>query len=391
MKTRQRVKLFIILGVEFIAIAIMLLLIFFAGKQSYTVTFDLNGGILLGGDPIQRVTQGHSATPPSTAKDGHYFLRWSGSYSRVTHDVTVYAIWEYETSPGIEYNVKEDSNYCTIAGGFKGLQGEIYVGAYHNGLKALGIEDNAFENCEGVTAFHFLDGALTIGNGAFAGCVSLESIDLPNTVFSMGNGVFKGCESLTSVTLPRDLRTLGDDSFRNCTALETVVLPEGLTRIGAYAFAGCENLKSIVLPSTLQSIDDSAFFGCTALEEVVFGEVEYIGNSAFAGCENLTEIALPDGVLHIGDNAFAGCTALENVSFFATVEEMGRGVFDGKLTITLCSYDETQETVPETWVSDWKTDGVTVEWKYFEKPAEEETSDVIVDEDETSTKSSKKR
>ena len=114
MKTGQRIKLFIILGLEFVAIAVMLLLIFFAGKQVYTVTFDLNGGVLLSGDVVQMVTQGHSATPPTTAKDGCYFLKWSGSYTRVTHDVTVRAVWEYETTAGIEYSIDENSNYCTI-------------------------------------------------------------------------------------------------------------------------------------------------------------------------------------------------------------------------------------------------------------------------------------
>ena len=93
MKIKQRIKLFIVLGIEAIAIAVMLLLIFFAGKQVYTVTFDLDGGVLISGDLVQKVTQGHSATAPTTAKDGHYFLKWSGSYSRVTHDVTVKAIW----------------------------------------------------------------------------------------------------------------------------------------------------------------------------------------------------------------------------------------------------------------------------------------------------------
>jgi len=409
MKTRQRVKLFIILGVEFIAITVMLLLIFFAGKQSYVVTFDLNGGTLLGGDPVQRITQGHNATPPSVAKEGHYFLRWSGSYNKVTRDVTVYAIWEYETTAGIEYDCPKNATYCTVSGAFKGLRGEIYVGAYHEGLKALGIEDGAFEDCVGITKLHFLDGALTIGNNVFAGCTSLESIELPNTVFSMGNGVFQDCTSLQSIALPRDLRTLGEDAFAGCTALETVVLPEGLTRIGANAFAGCESLQSIVLPTTLEYIEDGAFAGCTALETVVFSNgteaieeyskrneeieepqelmpssLEYVGKNAFKDCESLKAIALPESVLYIGDNAFAGCAALEEVSLFAMVESMGSGVFDhNNAVITIYSYDNTQEDVPDAWASDWKADGATVAWEYLEKTVEKEEESSADNEEET--------
>ena len=66
----HKLKLIIVFSVEFIAIAVMLLFIFFAGKKVYTVTFDLNGGTLLSGDLVQKVTQGHTATAPKVTKDG---------------------------------------------------------------------------------------------------------------------------------------------------------------------------------------------------------------------------------------------------------------------------------------------------------------------------------
>ena len=67
---KQKTKLIIILAVEFAAIIAVLALIFFAGKKVHTVTFDLNGGILISGDLEQRVTQGQHASPPSVAKYG---------------------------------------------------------------------------------------------------------------------------------------------------------------------------------------------------------------------------------------------------------------------------------------------------------------------------------
>lgn len=74
---KQKIKIWIILGVEFIALAAMLLLIFFAGKRSYTVTFDLNGGTLLSGETVQKVTQGHHATRPRSRKTG--VISWNGA------------------------------------------------------------------------------------------------------------------------------------------------------------------------------------------------------------------------------------------------------------------------------------------------------------------------
>lgn len=333
MKAKQRIKLFIILGIEAIAITVMLLLIFFAGKQVHTVTFDLNGGTLLSGDLVQMVTQGHSATPPNVTKEGCYFLKWSGSYSRVTHDVRVEAIWEYETTAGIEYNVDENSNYCTISGAFKGLQGDVYIGAYNGSKKVLGIEDGAFEGCDGITRIHLLDGILTIGENVFAGCTALESIELPDTVVSLGKNAFLGCESLQEVTLPENLKKIGYNAFGGCTALETVV---------------------------------------------TFDELKTIGEKAFAGCEKLSTIAFPEGLADIGAGAFEGCTALKEVALYNTVSTVGSKAFDGaETTITLYAYEGEEASVPDTWAPDWHGSAV-VEWEYLPLP---EVEDVEGEED----------
>ena len=354
MKAKQRIKLFIVLGIEAIAITVMLLLIFFAGKQVYTVTFDLNGGMLLSGDLVQRVTQGHNATAPTVAKDGHYFLKWSGSYNRVTHDVTVYAVWEYETTEGIEYDTSEGKNYCTISGVFPGLQGEVYVGGYRDGKKVLGIEEGAFAGCDGITKIHLLDGILTIGDGAFAGCTSLESIELPSTAVSMGDNVFAGCESLETIVLPEDLKTLGANAFAGCTALNEVTVYENLERVGEGAFAGC-----------------------TALERISFGKgLRSLGDNVFAGCTALKEVALTDGLETIGAGAFAGCTELKEITLPATLLNVGEGAFDNEeLKIYLCTYaKEGEEVLPETFVEGWNN-GATIEWKYVEIPVEEEETE----------------
>ena len=331
MKTGQRIKLFIILGLEFIAIAVMLLLIFFAGKQVHTVTFDLNGGVLLSGDLVQMVTQGHSATPPTTTKEGCYFLMWNGSYSRVTHDVTVRAVWEYETTAGIEYNIDENSNYCTISGAFKGLQGDVYVGAYKDGKKVLGIEDGAFAGCTGITRIHLLEGILTIGAGAFEGCTSLENIELPNTAVSLGDNAFSGCEKL-----------------------ETAVLPESLKTLGKNAFAGCTSLKEITAFDSLTAVGENAFSACEALETVTFNE----------------------GLETLGAGAFAGCTALKEITLPTTLQHVGVGVFDNEeTTVYVCTYaDEETAVLPETWAEGWNN-GAKVEWKFLqvEEPETDET------------------
>ncbi len=256
---KEKIKVSILLGAEFLAIAIILLLIFFAGKKSYTVTFDLNGGTLIAGDVEQRVTQGHDANPPQVVKEGHYFLRWSGNYSRVTSDITLKAIWEYETTPGIVYADSEFANYTEIVGAFKGLRGEVYIGAYQDKKAVLGIGANAFADLTDVTAFYLLDGILRIENGAFSGCTDLKTIDLPSTTVYIGEYAFANCESLAELVLPHDLEVIDSYAFRNCTSLERIVIPDGVKTIGEGAFAGCSALVEIVIPDGVEFVGANAF------------------------------------------------------------------------------------------------------------------------------------
>ena len=354
---KQKVKLIIILVVEFIAITAILLMIFFAGKKSYTVTFDLNGGTLLSGDLEQRVTQGQSATPPTTAKDGCYFLKWSTSYNRVTRDLTIVAIWEYETSYGIEYSFMEengDSNFCTISGSFKDLTGDIYIGAYHDEKKVLGIEDGAFENRSAITSIYLLDGILSIGDNAFAGCTSLEKIELPSTLVKLGANAFAGCTNLKEISLEGDLQFIGTNAFDGCESLEKITFGEDLKQVGDYAFNGCKALKSVEFFDELESVGVSAFGGCEALESVVFGEgLHAINASAFAGCKALTEIVLPAELTVVGSGAFDA----PNLKVYACVDELNK---------------------PTGWAADAFADGTVFEWGY--QPPEEETDGENTDE-----------
>ena len=313
---KEKIKVAILLTAEFLAIAIILLLIFFAGKKSYTVTFDLNGGTLIAGDVEQRVTQGHSANPPQVVKDGHYFLRWSGSYSEVTHDTTVVAIWEYETTAGIEYSDAENTNYCEIISGYKGLSGDVYVGAYHDGKKVLGIKEGAFKNCVDIENLYLLDGILRIDREAFSGCINMKTIELPSTTVAIEEYAFIDCVSLTDLELPKDLQRIGAYAFESCESLERIVIPEGVTSIGDGAFKNCTALTEIVLPSTLETI----------------------GDGAFENCENLKIVVIDEGTTTVGENAFAGCTALTKVVLPSTIEEIGENAFDATVEkIYICT------------------------------------------------------
>jgi hypothetical protein len=341
---KHKIKLAIIFGVEFVAIVVILLLIFFAGKKTHKVVFDLNGGTLLGGDLEQEIVRGSNATPPSVAKDGCYLHSWQGSYKQVTRDVVVRAVWEYETTVGIEYATSEDSNYCEIVRCYPDLRGDVYIGAYYNGKKVLGIRDGAFAGCTGIENVYMLDGIISFGDGVFEGCTNLKSIDLPSTLAVMGDRVFEGCASLERITLPAALETVPTEAFAGCTSLSEVVFNETLGSIGDYAFVSCTSLLSADIPASVRSIGGQAFHGCTALNELTLREgLLEIAGYAFYNCPAITEVILPVSIARIGTSAFGAAT---------------------KHQITVKTPFARGET-PDGWLYGWVSSGVKVEYGYL--------------------------
>ena len=285
----NRLKIIVTFLLLFFLVSVLLLLVFYAGKKSYTVTFDLDGGTLISGSLEQNVTLGQDAVPPVTVKQGAYLRGWSTSYKKITRDTTVQAVWEYETTPGIIYSINDNQNFAEIESAYKYINGEIYLGAYYQDKKVLGIREEAFSDCIGITKVYLLDGLLSIGKNAFKGCVGLTEIAMPDTIKSIGNGAFEGCENLEVLVLNDGLWEIGDYAFANCKTLKTVVIPASVKRIGNSAFSGCESLENVVFTDSVGTIGQLAFADCMALTEIVLpGSIALIQKDAFLGCENLT-------------------------------------------------------------------------------------------------------
>ena len=363
---KQKIKLGIILGVEFIAIAVILILIFFAGKKSYRVTFDLNGGTLIAGDLEQVVAQGKNATPPTVAKDGCYLHSWSGSYRQVTRDVVITAVWEWNTSIGFDYTSSEDSDYCEIEKCFKDLTGDVYVGVYHNGKKVLGIRDEAFRDCDEITYIHMLDGILSIGESVFRDCDSLIAVELPGTLVKLGDYAFMDCDNLEKIELPRNLQSIPEGAFANCASLETVVISASVKSIEAGAFKNCTSLKEIIIPASVTAIEDGAFEGCTSLEKITFEVEEEVTVD-----EEENEITVYSGLESIGAGAFMNCPELLEITLPVTVETIGEYAFDNEfLTV---STPISEEDKPDGWAENWCN--AEIVWEYVESVPETDESD----------------
>ena len=235
-------KIIITFAILFMSVLLLLAIVFFAGKKTYVVRFDLNGGTLISGSVEQYITQGQDAVPPAVVKEGAYLRGWNASYRQITKDIVIRAIWEYETTTGIIYSNSQNQNFAEIIGSYEHLRGEVYLGAYYGDKKILGICERAFADRKGITRFYLLDGLLSIEKEAFSGCTALTEIEIPRTVTHLGEGAFRGCESLERIVLNEGLLEIGAGAFEGCVGLKEIVLPASLERIGAGAFKGCDDL-----------------------------------------------------------------------------------------------------------------------------------------------------
>ncbi len=160
-----------------------------------------------------------------------------------------------------------------------------------DGIKVIGIENNAFKDCKGIRGIEIPDTVTRIGSYAFSDCTGLEAITLGSNVVSIGANAFSDCIGINSISLPGTLQTIGN-----------------------FAFSGCTGLKSITIPDGVETINESAFFGCTGLEAVTLPEgLKNIGMSAFQICCNIKSLSFPSGLSTIGVSAFESCFGLETV------------------------------------------------------------------------------
>lgn len=318
---KKNLKLIIFLAVQLSIVLTIILIVLFAGKKMYTVTFNLNGGNHVSGELVQTVRFGKSATPPVVTRDGCYLYGWNQPYNVVTSDMTITAIWEYETTIGVEFEVIPNSDYCLISGCYKNIAGDVYVGAHYQGKKVLGIKDGAFKDCKYITGIYLLDGIISIGDEAFAGCTSLKRVNIPSTVTTIGENVLANCSSLEAISVP----FVGDSLYNNTKPFFGYFFG-GTSYSNGYNKVPSK-LKYVDI-TTDQPISDYAFYKCSKINILkIFGDVESIGLNAFRNCSSIRVLSLPDSVKYIGDAAFANCSALTEVAIPNSIENLNSAVF----------------------------------------------------------------
>ena len=258
-------------------------------------------------------------------------------------------------SSGFGLRLTEDgTGYEIGAADSSVMQGKLVLPSAYGDKPIVGVVDNGFEDCTGLTGVLMPDSIIGIGSHAFADCNNLTRVNCSPYV-QIGKSAFWDCAALEQIQLPQSMEVLESSVFYGCSALEELTLPENLREVGIWAFRGCISLRSLEIPKTAEEIDPTAFGGCSSLTSLTVAEgnavyrsegnciilrendelvrgcagsvipasVRTIGDRAFSNCDGLTEITIPGNVKSVGENAFGFSSDLRAVHIEEGVEEIG--------------------------------------------------------------------
>ena len=129
---------------------------------------------------------------------------------------------------GIFYNITSNGKVCVTYenNSLNSYSGKVTIPntVTHDGVTYMvtAIGEDAFRDCENLTAVTIGDYVTTISQMAFMNCPNLTSIVLGDYVITVEDYAFNCCSNLVSVTLGKGLRSLGRDVFGYCHSLTDV-------------------------------------------------------------------------------------------------------------------------------------------------------------------------
>lgn len=241
---------------------------------------------------------------------------------------------------------------------------------YADQYKVIGIDAEAFANCEDLVSVTLPPSVETIGENAFYNCsitsivipygnlkqipdrafycCRLKSIHLPACVTEIGemsfasgalesfsadglvtikDRAFADAVNLNEVILPNTLVSIGNRAFNRCLDLCSLKLPEGLKSIGAYAFCECEKLAEINLPQSVKELKEGAFNHSAIVSVTIPPSISKIEAGVFSCCFRLRSATLPSSVTRIAEYAFSACTSLHAIVLPEKVKLIGDMAF----------------------------------------------------------------
>jgi uncharacterized repeat protein (TIGR02543 family) len=310
-------------------------------SQTFTVTFDSNGGTPVPSQQVKRLDKVTKPTDPT--KNGFLFTgwfigdeKWVFSGYNVTEDITLtaqYQMVENGTDGLLFSPTIYEGKQGYVVSGYEGKSGSITIPSNFNSLNVIGIQQWAFcFNCLSggggertlIESVIIPETVKYIGAGAFA-LNQLSTVSIPNSVISIGEAAFYG-NKLTSISIPEEIEMITSGAFAY-NLLESISLPNNLKKIGintSISEGGVANigpfennkLTSLLIPNSVIEIGLRAFAFNQLTSVTIPNSVTTIGREAF-GLNQLTSVTIPNSVTTIGNSAFS---SYNNQAFTIYVE-----------------------------------------------------------------------
>ncbi len=229
-------------------------------------------------------------------------------------------------SQGLKYKTYKGESYCVVTGIGDCTDYDVEIPSTHEGLNVVGIEEEAFKNCDNLTSIKVPDGVTSIGENAFEGCTALERLILPDSIESVGIEAFKGCDAL-KYNIYDGVTYLGNGINKCVVLIDTLDEEQTTYKVNSYtkvimqsAFWHCEEMTEITIPNGVTEIGQTAFSYCTKLQKLVLpSSVKTIGLQAFAFCGEMTEITIPSSVTSFGKYIFMRCEKIVTITYTGTI------------------------------------------------------------------------
>lgn len=312
--------------------------------NTYTVTFDANGGV---GSETRTVCFGAIGNLPTPTWGDYTFEGWFtaaeggvqiSSATEVSEDVTYYAHWL--TSQWL-YDVVNGEAVITGMTRAVNIGEEIVIPSVLDGYPVTCIGEKAFYNCNELGSVIIPHSVTRIDRLAFYSCGRLTSVSLPSTMTNISASVFERCTNLVDVVLPESLTVLGNDAFEYCQQLRGVVIPSRVQTLGTSVFSYCTGLTNVTMESGVPCVSSLMFNRCYNLECVsIAPTVTNIGESAFNNCRSLTYVEIPSNVVKIGSFAFQYCSSLIQVEMANGVQVVDQYAFSVCTNLTSVRFPE---------------------------------------------------
>ena len=166
--------------------------------------------------------------------------------------------------------------------------------------ETVGIADEAFLGCTGLTSVTTQNSVASIGKDAFRGCSGLTSVTIGNSVTSIGNGAFYRCSGLISIiwnakNYPAFSSALSSPFYNIRSQITEFLIGDEVTSVPSYMCYEMSNLKSVTIPNSVTSIGESAFSYCYGLTSVKVMRKEPPTISSFGTFSSYPIIYVPYG------------------------------------------------------------------------------------------------